>query len=193
MTFEPDALKVQQSWFPEFQLNHGVHAMRSISRSAAQVENLPPEPISSAEPTLTGDVRAILREGREATLATLRPDGWPQATVINYVHDDENVYFDCAVSSQKAKNMAVDDRISLALVVPYAAYGPIFGLSLAGHARRLKAPAEIERVLDLWKIRYPYMRQRLERDLSGFAFYAVAPTVVTTLDYAAGLGHRHGG
>ena len=149
-------------------------------------------PIDPKEPTLSGDVRAILREGREATLATLRSDGWPQATVINYVHDDERVYFDCAVSSQKAKNIAEDDRISLALVAPYMAYGPIFGLSLAGHAKRLAA-ADIARVLDLWRIRYPYMRQRLERDLSGFAFYAIAPTVVTTLDYAAGLGHRHGG
>jgi general stress protein 26 len=145
----------------------------------------------STEPAMTRKVLSILEEGREATLATLRADGWPQATVINYVNDEECVYFDCATASQKAHNIAADDRISLALVVPYSQYGPIFGLSLAGHARLVEAPASLSHVLELWKLRYPYMQERLEQDLSKFAFYSIKPLVVTMPDYAAGLGHRH--
>ncbi len=163
-----------------------------------QDRNQHPEPAVTLAPRTAGEPEsgmtkkalAILREGREATLATLRSDGWPQATVINYVNDDEHVYFDCRVTSQKAHNIAADDRISMALVVPYSQFGPIFGLSLAGHAKLVAAPADLSHVLALWKERYPYMRERLTNDLSEFAFYSVAPIVVTLPDYAAGLGHR---
>jgi hypothetical protein len=138
---------------------------------------------------MTPDALAILAQGREATLASLRPDGWPQATIVNYVNDRQHLYFDCGASSQKAINIAADDRVSLAVLVPYFTFGPILGLSLSGHAKRIEAQADLLHVLYLWKVRYPHMRERLARDLHEFAFYAVAPTVVTMADYAAGLGH----
>jgi general stress protein 26 len=139
---------------------------------------------------MTHKVLSILGQGREATLATLRSDGWPQATVINYVNDDKHIYFDCYVASQKAQNIARDNRISLALIVPYDAFSPIDGLSLAGHAKLIDVPADLSHVVGLWKARYPYMRERLEQDLSEFAFYEITPTVITIPDFAAGLGHR---
>ena len=142
------------------------------------------------ELAMTHKVLSILDQGREATLATLRSDGWPQATIVNYVNDDKRLYFDCPIASQKAQNIARDDRISLALIVPYDAYGPINGLSLAGHAKLIDAPADRSHVVGLWKVRYPYMRERLEQDFCEFAFYAVTPTVITVPDFAAGLGHR---
>jgi general stress protein 26 len=140
--------------------------------------------------TISHDALSILRDSREATLATLRPDGWPQATVINFVNDEQQIYFACAASSQKAQNLERDDRISLALVAPYSVYGPIFGLSLAGHARRMGKAEDISHLFALWKIRHPYIHKRLESDRRTFAFYAVEPIVVTTLDYRAALGHE---
>ncbi len=146
-------------------------------------------------PAFSEEALTILNQGREASLATLRPDGWPQSTIVNYVNDETHLYFDSAVTSQKAQNIALDDRISMSLVVPYPAYGPIYGLSLAGHARLIESPKELAHALDLWKARYPYMRERLTLDLTGslpgFGFYAVKPTVLTKLHYTAGLGHRH--
>jgi general stress protein 26 len=138
--------------------------------------------------TISHEALSILRDSREATLATLRPDGWPQATVINFVNDEQQIYFACAASSQKAQNLERDDRISLALVAPYAVFGPIFGLSLAGHARRMGKAEDIAHMFGLWKIRHPYNHQRLEADRRSFAFYAVEPIVVTTLDYRSALG-----
>lgn len=36
------------------------------------------------------------------TIATLRPDGWPQATVVGYVNEGLALYFLCGLDSQKA-------------------------------------------------------------------------------------------
>jgi nitroimidazol reductase NimA-like FMN-containing flavoprotein (pyridoxamine 5'-phosphate oxidase superfamily) len=49
------------------------------------------------------------------TVATLRPDGWPQATTVGYVNEGLTLYFLCGLDSQKAKNLARDDRVSLTI------------------------------------------------------------------------------
>jgi general stress protein 26 len=157
-----------------------------------QIDRTPPTTAEgSPKSAMTKEALTILKEGREATLATLRPDGWPQATVINYVNDEKRVYFDCSIGSQKAYNIERNDRISLAIIVPIGTYGPIWGLSLAGRATLIEAPSDLAHVLEIWKVRYPYMGDRFERDVGKFAFYGMTPTVATKADYAAGFGHRH--
>ena len=37
----------------------------------------------------------ILDRERIMTLATVRPDGWPQATTVGYVNDGLSLYFLC--------------------------------------------------------------------------------------------------
>jgi general stress protein 26 len=136
----------------------------------------------------TSEVLSILKDSREATLATLRPDGWPQATIINFVNDETQIFFACGASSQKVDNISRDSRISLALVAPYSSYGPIFGLSLAGSAKLLEDVADISYMLHLWTARHPYMQENLKAENRDFKFYSVSPIVVTVLDYKSALG-----
>lgn len=48
----------------------------------------------------------LLNEHRLMTVATNRPDGWPQATTVGYVNDDLNLYFLCSPQSQKAQTLS---------------------------------------------------------------------------------------
>lgn len=57
----------------------------------------------------------ILDEHRVMTVATLRPDGWPQATIVGYANDGLDVYFLVARTSQKLVNVQFDDRIAIAV------------------------------------------------------------------------------
>ncbi|MER8957242.1 pyridoxamine 5'-phosphate oxidase family protein [Mesorhizobium sp. M0833] len=52
------------------------------------------------------------------TIATLRPDGWPQATTVGYVNEGLTLYFLCGLDSQKAENLARDDRVPSIAVSP---------------------------------------------------------------------------
>ena len=45
---------------------------------------------------------------RIMTVATLRPDGWPQATTAGYVNEGLTLYFLCGLDIQKAKTLARD-------------------------------------------------------------------------------------
>src|ERR687895_657622 len=50
-------------------------------------------------------ILTLLDEHRIMTLATLRPDGWPQATTVGYANDGLTLYFLCAPESQKAARL----------------------------------------------------------------------------------------
>ena len=64
-------------------------------------------------------ILAILGGGSEMTIATVRPDGFPQATTVSYVHDGLKLYFGTAADSQKARNIALNDKVSLTVSLPY--------------------------------------------------------------------------
>jgi nitroimidazol reductase NimA-like FMN-containing flavoprotein (pyridoxamine 5'-phosphate oxidase superfamily) len=44
---------------------------------------------------------AILSGASEMTIATVRPDGYPQATTVSYVHDGMTIYFGTAADSRR--------------------------------------------------------------------------------------------
>ena len=59
-------------------------------------------------------ILTLLDEHRIMTIATLRPDGWPQATTVGYVNEGLTLYFLCGLDSQKAANLLVRVQSALA-------------------------------------------------------------------------------
>jgi PPOX class probable F420-dependent enzyme len=57
-----------------------------------------------------------------ATLATLMPDGAPQATPVWIDYDGQNVVFNTATGRRKDKNLQRDGRVSVTLVDPENPY-----------------------------------------------------------------------
>lgn len=57
-----------------------------------------------------------------AGLATVMPDGAPQATPVWIDYDGENVVFNTAIGRQKDKNLQADGRVSVMLVDPENPY-----------------------------------------------------------------------
>ena len=136
-------------------------------------------------------ILALLDQHRIMTIATLRPDGWPQATTVGYANDGLTIYFLCGPDSQKASNLARDDRVSLTIDHDTDQVMDIAGLSMAAHARPVTDRAEGERVLGLLMAKYP------QQDSLPVAMpkpeevriFRVTPTVVSVLDYSEGFGH----
>src|SRR3954471_14741826 len=92
-------------------------------------------------------ILTLLDQHRIMTLATLRPDGWPQATTVGYVNEGLTLWFLCGLDSQKANNLARDDRVSLTIDHDSSDLMAITGLSMAAHARRVTDGAEAGKVL----------------------------------------------
>ena len=89
---------------------------------------------------------SIIDAANDLTIATNRADGYPQATTVSFVNDGMAIYFGTWSQSQKAKNIARDDRVSIAITDPYKTWNDIKGFSIGGRARKLNDPGELAKV-----------------------------------------------
>ena len=133
----------------------------------------------------------VLDANRIMTIATLRPDGWPQATTVGYVNDGMVVWFLCGHDSQKAANLARDDRVSLAINGDPSDIMAITGVSMAAHAIAVADRAEAQKVLRLMPTKYPGQKalpvaMPTPEEVS---LFRIEPRVISLLDYSRGFGH----
>jgi len=136
-------------------------------------------------------ILTILDEHRIMTVATLRPDGWPQSTTVGYVNEGLTLYFLCGLDSQKAKNLALDNRLSLTIDHDTADLMAITGLSMAARAHAVEDRAEAEKVLRMLPSKYPDAPPLAIKmpTPDEIRLFRVAPTVISLLDYSKGFGH----
>jgi nitroimidazol reductase NimA-like FMN-containing flavoprotein (pyridoxamine 5'-phosphate oxidase superfamily) len=136
-------------------------------------------------------ILTLLDQHRIMTVATVRPDGWPQATTVGYVNEGLTLYFLCGLDSQKAKNLARENRVSVTIDHDTADLMKITGLSMAAHAYPVTDRGEAEKVINMLPSKYP--------DAPPLPFkmptpdqvrlFRLEPVVISVLDYSKGFGH----
>ena len=129
-----------------------------------------------------------LRIHRNMSLATVRPDGYPQATTVGYANDGLTLYFACDRNSQKVRNLRRSPKVSLTINKDSAGWKKITGLSMGATAKILERPADTKRALALLSRKFKDMKGLSEEDLAETAFVRVQPKVVSMLDYRRGFG-----
>ncbi|HSV45504.1 MAG TPA: pyridoxamine 5'-phosphate oxidase family protein, partial [Ramlibacter sp.] len=118
-------------------------------------------------------------------------DGWPQATTVGYANEGLTLYFLCGPDSQKAANLARDDRVSLTIDRDTPQVMEIMGLSMAARAQVVVDPAEAQKALQLLMLKYPEQNavplpMPTPADVR---IFRVTPTVISVLDYTKGFAH----
>jgi len=139
--------------------------------------------------TLKTKILELLDQNRLMTVATNRPDGWPQATMVGYVNDGLTLYFLCGAQSQKAKNLKRDSRLSLTIGQDTSDPMAITGLSMAAYAQAVEDPAEAAKMMSLLAARYPEYSAFPMPDPKEIQIFRVVPMVISVLDYTKGFGH----
>lgn len=136
------------------------------------------------------EIVAIMRDAKDMTLATVRPDGFPQATTVSFANDGTTIYAGIGKISQKAENIRHCDKVSLTINLPYTDWMHIKGLSMAARAEILQAPNEIAHALACLRGRHPQLNQWVPTDVAeDIALLKIVPQLVTLLDYQKGFGH----
>ena len=130
----------------------------------------------------------IMAAKPDLTIATLRPDGWPQATTVSYANDGLVIYFAAGRQSQKVRNIRECPRVSLTIDKPYGDWNHIQSLSMAAHAEIISDPSEIECAIGHLSRRFPQTVQ-WTGELSQIAFIKLTPKIISVLDYTKGFGH----
>ena len=131
----------------------------------------------------------ILNANRIMTIATLRPDGWPQATIVGYANEGWSLYFLISRISQKFANIAQDNRAAITI-----GHEP----SEVRQIKAVYAGCEISELTDLaerthaWKLlaeRHPNLTDLAPSQSEEVATMVAYCRHVSVLDYSQGLGH----
>ena len=133
---------------------------------------------------------SIIDNVDDMTIATIRKDGYPQATTVSYMNDGMTIYFMTPSNSQKAQNLAETDKVSLTINRLYESWNEIEGISLGGLANLVIDPAEKEKIGRLLLKKFPEAAEYEPEDNTvGLAFFRIEPTAISLLDYKKGFGH----
>jgi hypothetical protein len=95
--------------------------------------------------------------------------------------------------SQKAKNLALDNRVSITIDHDTPDIMAITGLSMAARAHRVSDPDEAQKVIGMMPLKYPdappstaQMKMPTPEEV---ALFRVVPEVISVLDYTKGFAH----
>jgi nitroimidazol reductase NimA-like FMN-containing flavoprotein (pyridoxamine 5'-phosphate oxidase superfamily) len=131
----------------------------------------------------------VLNANRIMTIGTVRPDGWPQTTMVGYANEGWRLYFLIYRTSQKFKNISQDNRISIAVGNEPRELRDIEAVYAGCVAREATDLKERSHAWASLAKRHPNLT-----DLAPPASDEVATMVadcryVSVLDYSKGLGH----
>ena len=131
----------------------------------------------------------ILDSHRTMAISTLRPDGWPQTTIVGYANDGLTLYFLIFRSSQKLKNIRHDKRVSLAVGGESKELSQVTAVYAAAHASELTDADERARAWQLLVSRHPNLADFEAPERTEAAMMKAECKHVSVVDYRKGLGH----
>ncbi len=144
---------------------------------------------SVMDATTRNFVIRVLDENSLMTIATNRPDGWPQATTVAYVNDGLLLHCFVARMSQKFINIARDRRVSICIGAHRIDPGQIKGLSLAGLADPVAERQDYMRLWRLFQNRSAQFATWPEPSPAMAPLLQITPVVISVIDYSKGFGH----
>lgn len=131
----------------------------------------------------------ILNANRTMAVSTLRPDGWPQTTIVGYANEGWNVYFLILRNSQKFANIHHDDRISFAVASEGIDLLTHKAVYVGAHAVEMTDEEERQRGWRLLVERHPNLEGFESPDPKVTALMRARCEHVSVLDYSIALGH----
>ena len=134
-------------------------------------------------------VITILNSNRIMTIATVRPDGWPQATMVGYANQGFRVYFLIYRTSQKFANIAQNNRVAITVAKEPAQLRDVKAVYAGCAVHEVTDLAERSRAWELLANRHPNLTDLAPPANAEVATMAADCIHLSILDYSQGLGH----
>ena len=131
----------------------------------------------------------MLDTHRIMAISTVRPDGWPQTTIVGYANDGLVVYFLIFRSSQKFANIQHDNRVSIAVSDEPKDIYKLMAVYAGAHATEVTDPQLRESAWLLLMQRHPNLADFELPEISDAAMMRADCKYVSVLDHSKGLGH----
>lgn len=134
----------------------------------------------------------ILDSHRVMAISTVRPDGWPQTTIVGYANDGLVIYFLILRTSQKFANIQHDDRVSVAIGEEPRDLREAKAVFAGAQASEVTNPKQRDHAWRLFVERHPNLADFLLPASTQAAIMRAVCRFVSVVDYSKGLGHSDG-
>jgi nitroimidazol reductase NimA-like FMN-containing flavoprotein (pyridoxamine 5'-phosphate oxidase superfamily) len=131
----------------------------------------------------------ILDDHRIMAISTLRPDGWPQSTIVGYANDRLSLYFVIMKSSQKLANIQRDNRVSVAIGREPWVLWEAKAVYAGARAVELTDDAERNHAWQLLNRRHPNLAPYDTPNPEVTAMMRADCVHVSVVDFTKGAGH----
>jgi nitroimidazol reductase NimA-like FMN-containing flavoprotein (pyridoxamine 5'-phosphate oxidase superfamily) len=131
----------------------------------------------------------ILDGRRVMAVSTVRPDGWPQTTIVGYANVGLLLYFIISRTSQKYANIRSDNRVAIAVGEEPADLRSLQAVYSSAHAVEVTEDGEREEAWRLLAERHPNLQAYVLPDQSDVAVMRARCEHASVLDYTKGFGH----
>lgn len=131
----------------------------------------------------------ILNANRIMTIATVRPDGWPQATIVGYANEGFRLYFLIYRTSQKFANITNGNRVAVTVGHEPSELSQIKAVYAGCNVREVTDRGERSRAWMLLAKRHPNLTDLAPPETAEVATMVAECRYLSVLDYSQGLGH----
>ncbi|WP_340818265.1 pyridoxamine 5'-phosphate oxidase family protein [Methanolobus sp. WCC4] len=137
----------------------------------------------------------IVSSCKDMAISTVREDGWPQVNTVSFVNMGPDIYFETSKYTSKAKNIARDPRVSIAIWPFYERFVDGCGISLAGYAEGVNDEAVAREFHRLLLEKTPELANITDNDGNkvfpdpNMILYHIRMTMMSVLDFSKGFGH----
>lgn len=139
---------------------------------------------------LRAQILELIEARGTLVLATLRDDGWPQATTVAYANAGLTLYVATGGDAQKVRNIRRCANVSLTIDGGSPDWAALKGLSMAAHAQVIESASQRQHAARLLKKKFPALADFGDPEhQSGWALLQIEPRIVSLIDYTKGFGH----
>ena len=131
----------------------------------------------------------IMNAHRIMAVSTVRPDGWPQTTIVGYANAGFDIYFLIFRSSQKFANIQHEPRISLAIGEEPHELDEIQAVYAGAVASEVTDPSEAGRAWALLTERHPNLSNYYRPDASDAVIIRASCKHLSIVDFRQGMSH----
>lgn len=131
----------------------------------------------------------IMNAHRIMAVSTVRPDGWPQTTMVGYANEGFNIYFVIFRGSQKFANIQKEPRISLAISAEPNQLEELQAVYAGALASEVTDPQEADHAWNLLVQRHPNLTGYYRPDATEAVMIRASCKHLSVVDFTQGLGH----
>lgn len=150
---------------------------------------------------LRNRIHAFLAQHNTMTLATVDPEGTPQAAAVFYAADEAlHLIFVSSPHSRHSVNLAGRPHVAATIQADNQRWQAIQGVQIEGTAQMVESVAELTHAVRIYAGRFEFLRQllaagadgpeALRGPLASSRFYVLRPAWIRLTDNTLGFGHK---